>query len=1076
MAAVKERTAVKTGARFGELYQQLNDEQRQAVDKIEGVVMVLAGPGTGKTQVLAMRVANILRQTQMDPGNILCLTFTESAAVAMRQRLIDIIGEAAYYVRISTFHAFCNDVIREWPEKFAPGGGKGQALSDMERVELFRSLLDRLPGTSQLKPFGNTYLYLRDVIENVKRLKQEGLSSDEFRAVLEKTEKFMSGGEEILGSFFTTKTSERTDEACGKMYRWLEDTARKLKAEALWLPMKKKYEKYLGLRGAAETKRDEGKLRTVLKNDWRRIFNGMKNQLPKQKDLWKIYEDYQWELAERGRYDYEDMVMMVMDKFEDDEDLLAHYQERWQYILVDEYQDTNGAQNEVVRLLGSFYPNPNVFVVGDDKQSIFRFQGASMENLLSMYEQYRGYVKVITLKDNYRSQQTVLGAAASVIANNTGLLTEYIPEATIELEGKSGRKSALLERLEFDTEEDELYGVARKIKRLIEAGARPDEIAVLYRFNKDGEDLLELMLRMEIPVRLEVGEDVLQDVKIRQLLDLLGYLADEQKEERLASILQYDFLGLAALDVLKALYFAGGSSLAKALPGKQRGGLLTVISREGLLREAGVEDTKPFLELVKKLAQWRAGEKNFTLQYFFGVVLNESGFLDYVLKDSNRLPLLNKVSTIFNEIKRMSRNGESLGVKDFVARVGLLRDNGVALTAEPWQSKREAVRLMTVHKAKGLEFEQVFLIKLTDHHWGNIRNRNRVPLPAGMVKFDPIQEQENNGDERRLFYVALTRAKQQVYLSSARYGSRGQELVPAVFVREIGRQHMKEVDTAEREEEAVERLKTALAPVRLSADGDIRDWLHEKLEGYVMSVTHLNNYLECPRLFYYRNLLRVPAAKTKHMAFGTAVHGALRDLFVRFNEKGRWPSEKYLIDRFGYYLSGEDLTDREREDSAQFGKKILGDYYRFYKGSFKPAVLVEYDFRSHHVRLGNLTITGKLDKVELLGGKRVNVVDYKTGNPDNAARHLRDEGGYRRQLVFYKLLGDLSPRFAYEVVSGEIDFVQPSKRTGRLVRKKFAIGDEEVEKLKEAVEQVEREIRELKFLDSGGCGKCEYCK
>lgn len=1065
MAAIKERTAVKTGARFDELYRQLNEEQRQAVDEIEGVVMVLAGPGTGKTQVLAMRVANILRQTQMDPGNILCLTFTESAATEMRQRLIDIISEAAYYVKISTFHAFCNDVIREWPEKFAQGGGKGQALSDMERVELFRSLLDRLPGTSQLKPFGNPYLYLKDVIENVKRLKQEGLSSDEFRKVLEKAEKFTSGGEEALGSFFTRKTSERTDETCDRVYRRLGDRAGKLKAEELWLPMKKKYEKYLGLRGTAETKRDEGKLRTVLKNDWRRIFSGMKNQLPKQKDLWKVYEAYQRELAERGRYDYEDMVMMVIGKFEDDEDLLAHYQERWQYILVDEYQDTNGAQNEVVRLLSSFYLNPNVFVVGDDKQSIFRFQGASMENLLTMYQQYRGCVKVITLKSNYRSQQVVLEAADSVIANNKGLITEYIPEATIELVGRSGRQSTLLERLEFNTEDDELYGVARKIKGLIEAGVEPDEVAVLYRFNRDGEDLLGLMLRMEIPVRLEAGEDVLRDGKIRQFLGLLTYLADEQKDEALADILQYDFWGLDSLEVLKVLYYVD-----------RRNRLGRVLTDRRLLEEAGVSDPGPFLELVKKLAQWRMVEKNFTLQHLFVVVLDESGFLDYVLEDDNRLPLFNKVSTIFNEIKRIGRSGEPLGIKDFVARVGLLRDNGVALAAEPWQTKKKAVRLMTVHKAKGLEFEHVFLIKLTDHHWGNIRSRNRVPLPAGIVRFDPIREQENNEDERRLFYVALTRAKQQVYLSSARYGSRGQELIPAVFVREIESQHMKEVDTAEREEEAVERLKTMLAPAHLSAGGNIRDWLQEKLENYVMSVTHLNNYLECPRLFYYRNLLRVPAAKTKHMAFGTAVHGALRDLFVKFNEKGRWPSDKYLIERFRYYLSREDLTDSEREDSAQFGETILGNYYRFYKGSFKPEVLVEYDFRSHNVRLGNLAITGKLDKIELLGDKQVNVVDYKTGNPDKAARHLRDDGSYRRQLVFYKLLGDLSPRFPYEVISGEIDFVQPSKRTGKLVRRKFAIADEEVEQLKEVVERVGREIRELKFLDREGCGKCEYCK
>ncbi|MFH1354405.1 MAG: ATP-dependent DNA helicase [bacterium] len=1053
--AVRERAKVKSEAGFDELYRQLNAEQQRAVDEIEGPVMVLAGPGTGKTQVLAMRVANILRRTQMNPGNILCLTFTESAAVAMRQRLIKIMGEAAYYVRISTFHSFCNDVIQEWPEKFAQIKGKWQVLSDIERVELFQKLLDRLPGASALKPFGNPHLFLRDVIENVRKLKQEGVSEDEFKKILEKVEKFVVGADKILADFFAVKADERTDEMCDNVYRQLN-----------WGPLRQKYEEYVVLRKEAGGKREQGRARTKLKNDWKRIFDGMKKQLPKQKDLLKVYRDYERELKKRGRYDYEDMVMRVVEKFRDDEGLLAHYQEQYQYILVDEYQDTNGAQNEVVSLLGNFYPSANIFVVGDDKQSIFRFQGASLENLLAFYEQYRKDVKVITLKNNYRSQQTVLDAADRVIVNNKGLVAGYVPGVTTELEAVSGRQSVLLERLEFDTEDEEAYGVAWKIKALVDQGVEPDEIAVLYRFNKDAADLMNVMLRMEIPVRLEVGEDVLKDVKIRQLLELLTYLADEQRDEVLADILQYDFWQLEALDVLKVLYYTGS-----------RRRLLTVISRDDLLQEAGVKDTGPFKELTKKLAQWRMVEKNHTLQYFFDVVLNESGWWDYVLKSDDKLPLLDKVSTVFDEIKKISSGNGPLGVKDFVARMDVLADNDMALAAQPWQTKKRSVRLMTVHKAKGLEFEHVFIIKLVDHHWGNVRDRNRVSLPAGIIKFDPIQGQEGNEDERRLFYVALTRARLQAYLTSARYGSSGRELVPSIFVREVGDEHMKKIDTSELEEEAVERLKIMhLSPLELSNNGDIKEWLAERLKNYTMSVTHLNNYLECPRLFYYRNLLHVPAAKTKHMAFGTAVHGALKDLFLKLNEDGRLPGEKYLIDRFVYYLGFEDLTRRERSDSVQFGKEILKNYYRFYAKSFKTKALVEYDFRSHGVHFEDLILTGKVDKAEVLNEKKVNVVDYKTGNPDNAGKHLREEGNYRRQIVFYKLLGDLSPKFGYEVVSGEIDFVQPSKRTGKLVKKKFIIGGDETDELKEMIRKVWKEIKELKFLEGKGCGKCDYCK
>lgn len=1063
----------KEDVQFSKLYEQLNSEQRRAVDEIEGPVMVLAGPGTGKTQVLAMRIANILKQTQMDPWNILCLTFTESATVMMRQRLVSIIGEAAYYVRISTFHAFCNDVMQEFPEKFVTAGVavsdmessiEWQVLSDVERIEIFRLLLDGLSGTSPLKPFGAPYLFLRDVVEGVRQLKREGVGGDEYMGMIDSVEVLIKAVGSILNDFFALKPNDRTDNVCENVFSELSRVVKGLDSELLWVTVRKKFEDYFVERDKVEDKREAGKLRTKLKNEVKQQFGKMEKHLPRQKDLLKVYVGYMEEMAKRGRYDYEDMVVRVEEKLKEDEELLAHYQEQFQYVLVDEYQDTNGAQNEIVRLLGSFYPNPNIFVVGDDKQSVFRFQGASMENLLTMYERYRESVQVITLKNNYRSQQVVLDAADGVINNNTELISKYIPEVTTSLTGMSGREGALLQCMEFDSEDDEVYGVAKSVKELIEEGVDPEEIAVLYRFNRDADDLLEALKKNGVLVRLEAGEDVLCDIKIKQLLKLLSYIAQEQKDEILADILQYDFWGLAELDVMKLLYFANN-----------RNRLLRVLVDEKLLKEAGIVKIKPFLDVAKKIAQWRVLEKNSTLQHFFEVIINESGFLSYILKNDEKLSLLNKVTTIFNEIKQLSKGGQPLGVVDFVKHINILQENGMTLTAEPWQGREKAVRLMTVHKAKGLEFEHVFMTKLTDRHWGNIRDMNRVPLPAGIIKFDPVSGQENNEDERRLFYVALTRAKQQVYLTSARHNDSGRELIPSIFVREVSDEFMQKIEVSATENVLEKQLHNlTMVPKR---EAHVQEWLEGKLKGYVMSVTHLNNYLECPKLFYYRNLLRVPAAKTKHMAFGTAVHNALRDFFAQYGVKGNVPDMDYLIEKFNYHLGLEDLIESEKSDSVEFGKKVLTQYYDFYKEDLVAKTLLEYDFRPHGVHLDDLLLTGKLDKVEITGdGKKVNVVDYKTGNPDNAAKHLRSGESYRRQLVFYKLLGDLSPRFEYEVESGEIDFVQASKRTGKLVKKKFEISVDEVEELKETIKKVWGDIKELKFLEDEGCGECEYCK
>lgn len=1063
----------KFEARWQELYQQLNPEQRQAVAAIEGPVMVLAGPGTGKTQVLAMRIANILQQTQMDPWNILCLTFTESAAATMRERLISIMGEAAYYVRIHTFHAFCNDVIQENPEVFALAG-EWQPLSDVERVELVQSLLDELPGTSPLKPFGNTYMFLRDIVQALSWLKKEGVSPERLAVLLKESAAFLAGTHTVLEPFLALKAAARDTAACEAVVMGLEKARDEVRLSvALWAPVAGAVDRYQT--AGKQGKREAGKARTGLKDDLKRYVERAARHLPRQKHLLKVYSRYQEALLKRGRYDFEDMVLQVVEKFGEDDQLLARYQEQFQYVLVDEYQDTNGAQNEVVRLLGSFDGKPNVFVVGDDKQSIFRFQGASLENLLLFYERYGTDTQVVSLKNNYRSRQVILDAAEAVIAHNTESMQKYVPAVNRELVAVAPDSNEPLELREFETEDEENFFVAQKIQELIAGGADPSAIAVLYRFNRDVDSLLDVLLRMDIPVKLEAGENVLAERRVQQLLALLAYVTTPAREAELvwadaalADILQFDFCGLDPLAVLQVVHFAGTT----------RRSLVIVLASPELLQEAGVEKSAPFVDLMRKLAQWRKEAANFTAQHVFDVVLQESGLLRHVLGNGEHVRVVHHLNSVFSELKRLNSGEGALTMADFVRRLALLDQHGLQLVADPWQTRAKAARLMTAHKAKGLEFAHVFIIRAHDRHWGGVPERTRIALPAGIVKHEPVQGAAGNEDERRLFYVALTRAKQQVYVSYARLGDQRRERVASLFVREIPGALVAEFDTTETEDAALQRLQTLrlkTVPVGLAIDG--RAWLAERLIRYRMSVTHLNNYLECPRLFYYRNLLRVPAAKTKHMAFGTAVHNALRDLFMALNDTGALPPQEELLGRLLYHLDREVLTDQERADCAALGREALGAYYDHYQRDFAQRSLSEYSFRQHGVHVDNLPLTGQLDKIEFLSDTRVNVVDYKTGNPDNAYSHAKPGGKYHRQLVFYKLLCDASPRFPHEMASGEIDFVQKSRRSGTFVKRRYEISVDEVAELKDTIRRVWGEIQALKFLDGdAACGVCEYCQ
>jgi len=1061
--SVTEKIKVEVG--FEELYQQLNDEQKQAVDAIEGPVMVLAGPGTGKTQVLAMRIGNILRRTDLDPWNILCLTFTESAAVAMRQRLIQLIGEAAYYVRIYTFHSFGNDVVQEHPEHFALAK-EWQALTDIERIELFRKLLDELSGMGVLKPLGSPYMWLKDIMSAVQSLKKEDVSPEEFKTLLIQVERMIKDLAEPLNEFFGLKPKARTNEVSEELMIELGKRAEVGKYGTAWVPYRKILADYAAEVKAAEGEREAGKLRTKLKNDLKRMYEKAMKQLPKQAALQKIYAVYQQELSSVGRYDYEDMIMQVVLKWREDDALLAEYQEQYQYVLVDEWQDTNGAQNEVVRLLGSFDEAPNVFVVGDDKQSVFRFQGASLENLMNFYERHKEQVKIVSLKSNYRSKQTVLDAAAGVISNNTESVTKYVKSITDDLVAVREGKEELLEQYVFDTVAEEDYFIVQKIKELLAAGVAAEEIVVLYRFNRDVESLLDLMLHQGVPVRLEAGENVLINRRVRQLLTLMQLVADEKHDYLLAEVVHYDWLRLEPLEVMKVLYKAGADNRK----------LVEVISDAGRLKEAGVKRVDEWLAMINRIATWRVTARNHTLQHLFDAVLQESGMLSVILDRPDELPVLNSITSLFNEVKRLNQVDPDLTVEKLLLRLKLLDENGLSLMAERWQTQTRAVRLMTAHRAKGLEFEQVFIARSNDKHWGNLRERRQMLIPAGLLAHDAIVGQQFNEDERRLFYVALTRAKDRIYLTHTRQGETGREQVPSVFLNEIPGALMKQVELIESEDQTVKRLRGVRQESKaVVTSEEVKVWLKGQLKNYVMSVTHLNNYLECPRLWYYRNLLRVPSAKTLPLIYGTVVHNALRDLFNKLND-GESVGGEYLAARFKAYLKRELLTAGEKKDMELMGVEALKKYFVNYSDTMTAKTLLEYNFKTHGVQVAGLPLTGKVDKVELpQNGREITVVDYKTGNPDSVGKKWRPDGSYYRQLVFYKLLGDESPRFDYRMAAGELDFVQESRRTGKFVKRRYEIKDREVMELKETIERVWGEIKSLKFLESESCGECEYC-
>lgn len=1030
----------KTTEEFEQAYRQLNTGQRQAVDTIDGPVMVLAGPGTGKTQTLTVRIGAILQQTQLDPWNILCLTFTEAAAAEMRTRLAHLIGSPAYSVRMSTFHSFCNDVIQEHPEIFALAPG-WQPLSQVERLEIIQEMLDSLPGTSPLKPFGNPYLYLKDCVQHIQALKQEDITPAGFRDALHRIELFAHAVSENLERFSAAKTTDRTNAACEEIYKKLLVAAREYElADSLQEKLRQIYEVYTSLR---EDARAAGKARTKFKNDIKRFVDRLANHLPRQQELAKVYERYQKELRKRGRYDFEDMIIMVVAAFKKDSNILASYQEQFQYILVDEFQDTNGAQNEVVDLLGSLDAQPNIFVVGDDKQSIYRFQGASVANMLSFYERYKEHIRVVSLSENYRNSVPILEAASAVVVNNKQSLTRSIPGIHDALVSKAKRKQTLLTEFVVEFPDQEVAKLAERIGDLLKRGEDPNEIAVLVRYNRDAEALAPALRQADIPVVLAAGENALEQPVVQQWLTAWRYIADGVRTDHLlADIIQFDWWGINSLDALRAIHAAG-------------------VSRRSLTL-AFASASPAIVAMMDRLASWRSLAARTTVPTSITTMLEESGFLDRVLQESQSVPDLEHMNTILQQAKQASISRKNLTLASFVELLDLHVRHGVALTTPPRRLMQSAVTIMTAHKSKGQEFAHVFLPQFVDGHWGGSRAPHVLPLPHGLVRYDLIVEGENDEDERRLLYVALTRAKQTITLSRARMNDNNRPAVPSRFERELPAEQIETVEFNEAPSEATRRLQQVLAAPVYPAS-PLRAWLEELLTDYVLSVTHLNNYLEDPKLFYERNLLQIPSVRTTYQAMGTAVHNALKDLVAAFTQPGKLPPQDFLLERFASHLQRETLTDQEYADVLAVGRKQLAGYYDHYQSEFSVHSLGEYDFRNHRVRLEGIPITGKIDKIELLEGKTVNVVDYKTGSPERGLLQLKPNGNYHRQIVFYKLLCENSEQFPYNMISGEIDFIRPDKR-GQFIKKKLEVTDKDLEVLTADIKRVWQEIHELKFL------------
>ena len=1029
-------------------YQQLNKEQKQAVDTTEGPVMVIAGAGTGKTQTIALRIANILNKTQTNPNNILALTFTENAALNMRSRLLSIIGPDAYNLKISTFHSFCNSIIQDNPQQFLNSNKESKAITDVKKIQIIRQLIDQLPSTSSFRNIHSSYFFQKDIIKSIQDLKKENVSIEKFSQLIDMAISFSKIALPIIDSLNELRAAKKNQSTILSL---IENLSKK----DINIIYKNYLDYYFNLFNQNQISLSD------LKREVKNFILKTEAQISKQQDLLIIYQNYQKQLREENLFDFEDMIIWVINKFKEDKNFLAEYQEQYQYILVDEFQDTNSSQMEIIDLLGQDQENPNIFVVGDDDQSIFRFQGAAIENIHDFYRKYQNSIKTISLKNNYRSHRLILESSESVIKRNQNRISSIINDLDKSLVSTQDFDPDPINLFTAQNNLQENYFIANKIKELIKSGVEAKEIVVLYRNNNDIEDLKPLLSFFKIPYLISGSINILDNLLIQQLIDLLRYFDNQENQSLLAKILSFEFLEINSLDLYKLFHYSR----------KEKTDLLELILNQEYLNKINItNDTKEkLIKFIENFTQLQKDRYNLSLIDFFNKVIRSFNFLNYIL-EKNNLNILNHLNSLYAYLKN-ELSLEKIDLSQWLKNLDTLIDNDIKINSSPLiDDLSQSVKLMTVHKSKGLEFEHVFLTKVISGKWDKSFNRNNIKLPLGLLKTELANTaiDQSLEEDRRLFYVALTRAKRQIYISYSQFNQNNKEQLPSIFVNEIDPKLIEKVKINLSLEK--DSLQSFFTPKNSQLKSpDLKSYLKDYLANqYILSPTHLNSYLQCPFCFFLKNILRIPTPKSPSLAFGTSVHNSLTQLFTQLKEKGKLISVEEFISIFESELDKQLLSEKDLNYILQNNRQYLIDYYQHYQNTFNKNCLVEYDFRPFNPRLNNIPITGKIDKIEILNNKEANVVDFKTGSPDKA-KILSEDGDYFRQLVFYKLLSQQVKNFPYQIKTGTLDFIQKSDRSGHFVKKEFTITDRHLKDLTELITKTHQKILNLEFTPSEQC-------
>ncbi|MFQ5953263.1 MAG: ATP-dependent helicase, partial [Candidatus Omnitrophota bacterium] len=718
---------------------------------------------------------------------------------------------------------------------------------------------------------------------------------------------------------------------------------------------------------------------------------------------------------ERGRIDYDDMILIALDALKKDKDLRDSFVSQYRYIMVDEYQDTNGAQLEL--LFAILDPDTkNICCVGDDDQAIYRFQGATLSNFRILKKRLPS-LKTVALKDNYRSTEDIINLSDEIIVQ----LPEDERIAVKKLKACRDYSDRDIRFLEFSTEEEELAFMVEEIKRQADIIKKdktltPEErekpfnnMAVLVRKRDYILKVIDAFLKAGIPYATDGEEDIRSEKRVRQMLDVLELAnvdttSNERKSLALYKVLTSDYIGVFHSDILKFIGFVNRKKQSAKEKGVEEFRSINLFQQfqehfaeesKGLKvsRKLGLENPHALHKAAWAVSRLLTDARNRPVHDMLMRYIEDTGLYRFILESYGQDKVLcvrdlRGLVSFINMVKGSDLANPALGLDDFMKEMDLREVHGMPIKGELATLSQDGVRVYTAHKAKGLEFYTVFMpFCLHQKSWPLRRKPDVVPLPPDIYKSkERVEEKEkikllDRYDELRLFYVASTRAKSHLVYSA----TPAEKVIVSPFLSHLS----VEPETGSPSDEEKFLVSYLSRGIEEDSFAKTKDTLKDIVSHLSLNPTSLNNYIKCRRKFLYDNVLMLPGIKNQHLTFGNCAHKALEEVYADYMGKKKFPKFGFFKKSFLKELEYQGVNDSIKNWCVS---KLDGLKNWYDKESASPVMPLELENKLEISLPEGVIFRGTFDKIEEEEEGAIRVIDYKTGRPDD---HIKAITNYK---------------------------------------------------------------------------------